>query len=266
MIKRLLSLALILAVGQSIAQVEIYNEDFQSGIPVTFTIVDNDGLTPDASVSEYTSAWIPVIDPLNALDTVAGSTSFFSPAGRADRWLITPPIVLGTYGNILYWEARSHDPSFPDDYTVLVSTTDTQLASFTDTILNLVNELATWQSRSINLSDSLLDNQTVHIAFVNRTNDGFKLYIDDIRVVMEDPVGLFENEIAELKVFPNPATDVINISGLESLISVEIYSIGGSLVHKSDDATVDISGLESGRYFLVARNENTVARTMIVKR
>ena len=38
-------------------QIEIYNEDFEtSGIPATYTIVDNDGLTPNAAVSEYTES------------------------------------------------------------------------------------------------------------------------------------------------------------------------------------------------------------------
>tara|TARA_R110002072_G_scaffold298981_1_gene473756 strand:+ start:8330 stop:9130 length:801 start_codon:yes stop_codon:yes gene_type:complete len=265
MIKGLYLFSLLLFTSASIAQVEIYNEDFQTGIPAVITIVDNDGLTPDASVSEFSSAWIALLDPTNTSDTIAGSTSFFSPTGQADRWLITPPISLGTYGNFLYWEARSHDPSFPDDYSVLVSTTDTQLSSFTDTLLNLINELSTWQSRSINLSDSLLDNETIHVAFVNRTNNGFKLYIDDIRVVMEDPVGLNENTIAELKIYPNPATNLVTITGFETVSSVEIYSITGTMVLQASSAEVDVSSLDSGRYIVIVRDGDTVARTVLVK-
>jgi len=53
-----------------IAQVDILTEDFETGIPLSFTIVDADGLNPDNSVSEYTSAWISVPDPEDPTDTV----------------------------------------------------------------------------------------------------------------------------------------------------------------------------------------------------
>ena len=103
----LTSFALTLGV-YSIAQTEVYNEDFQSGIPVDFTIVDNDGLTPDASVAEYTDAWIHLVDPDDTAqtDSVMGSTSYFSPTGQADRWMITPAITLGSFGNTLFWERK----------------------------------------------------------------------------------------------------------------------------------------------------------------
>ena len=102
------------------AQTTIISEDFQSGIPVSFSIVDNDGLTPNSAVAEYTSAWISIADPEDNMNMVAGSTSFFEPVGEADRWLITPLLVLGNYGNSISWDAKSHDASFPDDYLVLV--------------------------------------------------------------------------------------------------------------------------------------------------
>ena len=91
-------------------------------------------------ISEFTSAWITTIDPIDSTDTIAASTSYFSPAGTASRWLITPQLSLGAFGNYINWNARSHDPSFPDDYLVLVSTTDSQITSFTDTIGNINEE------------------------------------------------------------------------------------------------------------------------------
>ncbi len=265
MIKKLLPIFILVA-SQSFAQVEVYNEDFQAGLPLAYTIVDNDGLTPDAAIVGFDNAWVQLVDPMNSADTIVGSTSFFDPTGQADRWLITPPITIGAYGNILSWEAKSHDPSFPDDYFVLISTTDTQISSFTDTLFSVINELESWQLREVNLSDSGYVNQTVHIAFVNRTVNGFKLYLDDIRMVKEDPVGLTENSITELKIHPNPATNSITIAGFDSLSTVEIYSITGALVQKSTTNKVDVSSLESGRYIVVASDGNIVARTLLVKR
>lgn len=247
------------------AQVEIYNEDFQTGIPGVYTIIDNDGLTPDVAVSEHTEAWISIIDPQNNLDTVAASTSFFSPIGRADRWLITPAITLGAFGNILKWEAKSHDPSFPDDYLVLISRTDTQLSSFTDTVFNVVNELATWQNREVNLSDSLINNETIHIAFVNRTTNGFKLYIDDIQVFKDDPVGINEESLSKLNIYPNPASEMINITGIGIVSSVEVYSISGRHVLSTNLNSVNLTSLESGRYLMQVTAGNKTHRKLFIK-
>lgn len=264
MIKKLLVLILLVS-SQLNAQVEIYNEDFQNGLPATYTIVDNDGFTPNSTIVGFDSAWVELVDPMDSTDTIVGSTSYFSPTGQADRWLITPPITIGGFGNILYWNARSHDPSFPDDYFVLISTTDTQLSSFTDTLYAIINELGDWQTRSVNISDSGYVNQTVHIAFVNRTYDGFKLYIDDIRMVKEDPVGLDENNVLQLSVYPNPTNDFINISGLNKPFSTKIYSISGELLLTSENAEIDVSHLAKGQYILVTTTDEQSFRKQLIK-
>jgi len=264
MIKKTL-IAITLLGTQAFAQTEIYNEDFQSGLPVAYTLVDNDGFTPNLAVAEYTSAWIELTDPADANDTIVGSTSYFDPVGQADRWLITPAISLGAYGNIAYWEAKSHDASFPDDYIVLVSKTDVQLSSFADTLLMVNSELPDWTAHDGNLSDLGLDNETVYLAFVNRTEDGFKLYLDDIRVEMEDPSGINELEAVQIKVSPNPSSDVIYISGMQSIKEVNIISVSGQVLQQSSTEMVDLSSLESGRYIVEVKNDSQIARTLIVK-
>lgn len=250
---------------QAYAQTEIYNEDFQSGLPLSYSIVDNDGLTPASSVSEYSEAWIMLTDPDNANDTIMGSTSFFNPAGQADRWLITPEITLGTYGNVVYWEAKSHDASFPDDYYVLVSTTDTQLSSFTDTLIYVNDELATWNSRQANISELGINDQSVYLAFVNRTEDGFKLYIDDIRVEMEDPSSLQEANYIHVNAYPNPSSGRVYISGIQDIRTVKILSLSGEILLESDSYSLDLSKLAQGRYILVVQTGSSIGRTVVIK-
>ena len=262
---RIIAITLVLISFKGYAQTEIYNEDFQSGLPLSYSIVDNDGLNPAAAVSEYTEAWIVLTDPDDASDTIMGSTSYFDPAGQADRWLITPQIVLGTYGNIAYWEARSHDASFPDDYYVMISTTDNQVSSFTDTLIHVYGELATWNSRQANISDLGINGQSVYLAFVNRTDDGFKLYIDDIRVEMEDPSAIKEQDQLQFSVYPNPSNGIINISGIQDIMSVEVLTNSGQTIRESNSESIDISELASGRYFLIVRTDSAIGRTSIIK-
>ncbi len=231
------------------AQTTVYSEDFQNGLPVSYTIVDNDMQTPDASTADFADAWIELVDPDNPMDTIVGSTSYFSPIGRADRWLITPPITLGAYGNILSWEAKSHDASYLDGYDVYISVTDTDLSSFIDTLGTVTFENATWTSREINLSEAGYNNQTVHIAFVNRTYDGFKLYLDDIEMVIEDPVGVNENNLESISVYPNPSTGVLNVSNGYSA-AITVRSMTGSKVYSGQGSSHDLSELNQGVYIV----------------
>lgn len=237
------------------SQTVIYTEDFENGLPATYTIVDNDMLTPDPSVSDFADAWIELTDPDDPTDTIVGSTSYFSPVGRADRWLITPPITLGAFGNILTWEAKSHDASFLDGYDVYISVTDTDLSSFIDTLAMVALENATWTSREINLSEAGYNNQTVHIAFVNRTNDGFKLYLDDIQMVIEDPVGITEFEKNEISIYPNPSNGKLSVKASETS-EITVLNTMGAVVYEGDGNNFDLTWLETGVYIVRVDTDN----------
>ena len=242
---------LTLHAGLSSAQTITYSEDFESGAPVAFTLVDNDGLTVHPSVSEFSDAWIRLADPANLNDTVMGSTSYFDPIGQADRWLITPAITLGAYGNVLSWEARSHDASFPDDYLVVVSTTDTQLASFADTVGDVFQENADWTNRSVNLSTFGLDNETVYVAFVNRTDDGFKLYVDDIEILIEDTLSVAElpNSI-QVIVYPNPTRSVLKVKR-DDVQELVVYGLEGKELRAiKNSQEISVGSLDNGQYLL----------------
>ncbi len=248
------------------AQTEIYNENFESGAPVDYTIVDNDGLTPESTVSEFTDAWIRLADPGNTTDTVMGSTSYFDPTGTADRWLISPAITLGTFGNYLYWEARSHDPSFPDNYYVLISKTDTELSSFTDTVGIIFQEYASWTSRDVNLTGYGLDNETIYVAFVNRTSDGFKLYIDDIRVETENSASVDKLTGPSISVYPNPVSDVLYITSEVPVESVSIFNLSGQIVQQVNGlSTVTLEHLRAGTYVVQVKTTQSVHRQQITK-
>ncbi len=233
------------------AQTTLLDTDFQSGIPTSYSLLDNDGLSPDPLVSEYTNAWIVVPDPENLLDTVASSTSYFSPVGTANRWLITPQLTLGSYGNLLQWEAKSQDASFPDDYLVLVSTTDMAITSFTDTIGYIIGENATWTTRQVDLSEQLYDDSVVYIAFVNVTEDGFKLYLDDIKVIKDDPSNVEEMAYQiNVSVFPNPTSEILNIESDQKFNYLKLSNINGQEVSYSESNQLNIIDFPKGIYFL----------------
>lgn len=233
------------------SQTTILLDDFQAGIPVNYTLLNNDGFTPDATVSEYTSAWIVKTDPEDVSNQVASATSYFDPIGRADRWLITPQLNLGVFGNYVSWQAKSHDASYPEDYYVLCSTSGTAMEDFTDTLAIIGDESEYWTTHQINLSEEGYDNASIHLAFVLRTYDGFKLYVDSIHVWKEDPVGILElTSTSTFSVFPNPTVDKVTISTKEEVIRVRLTDFNGIEMLQTTEHTLDLSRFASGIYFI----------------
>lgn len=237
---------------QSVGQITLLSTDFQSGIPTSYTLFDNDGNTPFSTMTPFIGqeAWISMEDPDSSLNLVAASTSYFETADSADRWLITPQITLSTFGNFISWNAKSHDPSYPDDYLVLLSTTGNSPADFKDTIGSVQEEHFEWTNREVDLSSLGLNDSSIYVAFVLRTYDGFKLYLDDILVRGEDASNIEEKNKTQLLIYPNPTSDIIHIKSETLVEKVDIFSIDGKKIRTESTTILNISDLESGRYLL----------------
>jgi Secretion system C-terminal sorting domain/Cleaved Adhesin Domain len=258
-------LFLLLFAAQLHAQTPILSTDFQTGIPSNYTLLNLDAQAPHPQVLEFASGWITTPDPENSADTVAAVSSYFENADTADRWLITPALTLGSFGNFIHWEAKSHDPSYPDDYLVLVSTTTNDTAAFTDTIGSVQEENFEWTFREVNLSTAGYNDSTIYIAFVLRTYDGFKLYLDDIEVRKDDPVGFAEHPTFTFEVYPNPSNDVINIQVSQDFQRLELTSPSGILIRTSEESSMNINDLKPGPYFLTIYSNGQSLTKRIVK-
>lgn len=263
--KNLLLIVVSIIAWNAQAQTTILSTDFQQGIPSNYTMVNNDGFTVNANLSQFTSTWIAVQDPENPSDTVAATTSYFETADTASRWLITPPVTLGAFGNYISWNAKSHDPSFPDDYLVLISTTGTNLSDFTDTLGYVEQENFEWTNREVNLGTQGYVNQTVYFAFVDVTYDGFILYVDDIIVRKEDPVGISEISTEKISLYPNPTTDFIQIKGDSPIENVQLFDLKGSLLLQSTESKIDVQSLNKGNYIVRVQTTNGISTHRIIK-
>ena len=60
----------------------------------------------------------------------------------------------------------------------------------------------------------------------------------------------FQTNNLKLNLYPNPATDILNISLETELKSIEIYSLSGQKVLSSDKNQVDVSNLSKGMYMV----------------
>ena len=250
------------------AQTVSFSDDFETGMD-GWTIVIQDTFSVDSSVIEFEDGWITLADPSFPTDMVCGATSYFQTPGKARRWLISPAITLGSYGNFLNWSARSHDPSYPDNYQVLISETTNDISSFLDTVAWIGAETEEWYDYNLNLSDSSgYVDQVVYVAFVLNSYDKFKLYLDDISMTIDDPLALTENNLDWVEMYPNPASEILRLKTDKAIDWVQIYNSTGQLVRTSSytSAGINVSDLESGIYFTEIKSGNTVARKRLVIR
>jgi Secretion system C-terminal sorting domain/Cleaved Adhesin Domain len=259
---RLIILSFFITLNSVNAQVvTLLNEDFNSGFPMTWTRINNDGLTPQALVSFVDNAWVSYedIDSTGSGDSCMVATSYYSPAGTANDWLITPAITLKSNGNILHWQARSQDPSYPDGYDVLISNTLPVMDSFyVNPVLFAVDfEAPYWFDQSVSL-DSFAD-QTVYLAFRAKSTDQFLLLIDNVVVDADTLLSVNENENAYnfLNVFPNPANDFINVRAAKQIEQIMLMDVSGKVILSSnpftDQLQVSLTGIKPGIYILYVR-------------
>jgi len=93
---------------------------------------------------------------------------------------------------------------------------------------------------------------------------GINVYADPDTTCLT--ISIAENDLMEINVFPNPANDVINITGVANAASIEIYSNMGMLVFSreaegSDVIVVDASILNNGLYYISIRMNDGAVET-----
>ncbi len=235
-------------------QVPVLFTDFNNGFPTGWQLIDNDGLTPASAVSAFTQAWNVVedYDSIGTGDSILVATSWFETPGVADDYLISPAVVLGAYGNYLSFDLKSRDASNPDGFEVLFSTGGITVADFTANSAVFHKEAVSpyWTTYTVNLDDYNLQNQNVHLAFRHFANDGFILELDNIRLVINDPVGVHENVQNDFNVYPNPAVESVFVHAKTGSI-VSVFDIHGRLITSKQVATDRVNfNLKSGIYLV----------------
>ncbi|RMZ58338.1 T9SS C-terminal target domain-containing protein [Chryseobacterium nematophagum] len=169
---------------------QIFQENFDGNGPgiAAWTTIDGDGLTPANDVSFITNGWNRIDrDGVDggfggpAGNYAAMSTSWYSPPGTSNDWLISPQMTISGASPTLYWDAKAQDDDYPDGYKVMLAPNGgNTIADFTVELYNSTGENPYWTSRAVNLSSYI--GQNIRFAFVNNNYDNFLLLVDNIKV------------------------------------------------------------------------------------
>lgn len=123
---------------------------------------------------------------------------------------------------------------------------------------------------------------------LNTTNSPFKIgnfngFVDDVKIYDRaiSPTEVtslyntnttlstsnFNQNNLEVAIYPNPTNDILNIETTLELKSIEIYSIQGQKVLKSNQKQISVANLSSGMYMVKIQDaENNVATKKIIKK
>ena len=233
----------------------VFSENFNSSASLAnWTLLDLDGNTPQANYAFFTDAFISFPDPDSSVvgDTCVASTSWFTPAGTANDYMISPSMLL-PQNAVLSFDVRASDANFPDGYQVLISTTtpDTAGLNANPVLLNVPAATGVWTNRTVDLS--AYAGQTVHLAIRNNSTDMNILLIDNfvVSVVPAFEVELLAtNRLSEYTQVPSNQTDsivfaaIVGNNGTDTLKSLKVnYSVkrGSTVVYTDSSALASLA-------------------------
>lgn len=244
------------------------------GYPMAFGFWYDDGTTDWG-----TFYWMPW-----DVDTAfyCSATSWFTPAGQADNWLMFGPITLPA-GADLSWYHHSN-PYGDDGYEVLVSLTGMTAFDFTDPSI--------WSRPDGTPGDTVWDLVTVEIpgsycgqqayfAFHHTATDIDVLWLDEVKIVeAESSISVEENAaIASVKTYPNPANQSTELTfslGTAGNVSVQVLDYTGRVIRDinlgemaagNHNYVLNTSDYAQGLYLLnLNLNETSTSTKFVVKR
>ena len=169
-----------------------YNEGFENGFGCWSTI---NGSSDGQPWSIFNCAGLTGVDAHGG-SYVASSWSWSTVAMHANAWLISPKFILPNTTDSLtfaWWEYTS--TSYPDHYSVALSTTTNGTAAFTTVVYPYSVAAGNWTMKTVNLS--AYAGQSVYLAFHHVDYNENYLLIDDI--------SLFQGA------YVPPAPDTLNV-------------------------------------------------------
>ena len=234
----------------------------------SITVTENLTLTAYFAVDQYTVT-VGVDDASHG--TVSG----------AGQYLYNASAIIYAVGNTGYGFSQWNDGNTENPRTVVVTEDVTFTASFevlpqyTITVLANDDDFGTVEG-----SGSYYEGEIVRIKAIPNAGYAFSQWQDEniqnprtITVTGDAtytatfvPATTIEGiENAEISIFPNPTTGIVNIEA-EGLNKVVVYDLTGRMMMSvANESTIDISNLEAGVYFFSVETANGSAMKKLVK-
>lgn len=254
-----------------------FSEDFEVEDPAETpdTYLPEGWLAIDSDGDEFNWYWgFRATDSNGSMRSESYDSATTDPL-TPDNWLITPAIDMNTEETSITLSFKvaptaSTSAYRQEHYSVLISTTDTELESFETIYEETLETTATnwiYVEKKVDLTDYM--GQIVYIAFRHHdVTDMDRITLDDV-MVYAGGISADIQPIADIKVFPNPFRDYITIANASSVDRVVITNIIGQTVMNlrfdGVEGQINTSNLQRGIYLITfySKNGDRVVRKMI---
>lgn len=195
------------------------------------------------------------------------SASWDGDALFPDNYLITPQVDVNVEDLVLKYFVAGQDEDYSDEnYSIMISTTDAELSSFTSVFSETLPMYdGSWFERSVSLAE--YNGQKVYIAFRHHnSSDVFQIKIDDLEISVATSIE--ESLQAKINIYPNPANNSFQVRNAENAM-VTVVNALGQVVETIDNTqnilTINSANYQSGVYFVKIDNgqEVTVKKVVI---
>lgn len=200
----------------------------------------------------------------------AKMNGYATAAVENEDWLISPELELTGYTDITLGFDQARNYASNDGLYVLISTDyegtgDPNDATWDDiTGSYTFPDPGSWDFIDAGSSDiSAYESDATYIAFLytSTSSDACTWEVDNIEVLGVMGTGIINNNIKNLKIYPNPASNVISVeSGSAGVI--KISTITGKLMINNELVTgknsIDIEKLSSGLYIVETIDNNGI--------
>ena len=255
MIKNLLILGSIALGSYAAAQTVVFNENFDTKATQNlWTIGELDG---DGDTWEFLNA---VENELpNFSGDAAFSFSWYLEAFTPDNTLTSPAIQLPESGELTlsFKVAAGDEEIFDEHYAVYAipagtTFTGTETAIFEETLDDGYLEVA----KVVNVDITELKGQNIQLVFRHyQTTDVFYVAIDDVKIE-QATMGVDSTSKTTVNVYPNPTTDLVQLSGNHKVNKVKVFDLSGKKVSEVNASSASLKHLSNGVYLVNFYTDN----------
>lgn len=228
--------------------------------PVTDELILN--TTESGYGTHYQNNWIHTYDNNGNLTNTKKLDDYYWFPAMAVFPDNTMPVVSTTFPSQL-----TVNSSTVIDLKTVITDNDNLSAAIVKTVKSNNNPTAV--SAIINTNDELVitpqanGTATIVVSF----NSNGKVVDKTLMVTSSSSVlATAETKKLEFSMYPNPATDVLNIKSRENVLNVSVYDLSGKLINVPfSNGQVNVSMLPKGIYMVIATTEKAVYQQKLIK-
>jgi len=265
MIKNSLFILLMFFTLESYAQI-VFEDNFdEENTWENWTLNDLDG---DGELWEFADAETQEVESFQG--GFVWSFSWYFEVFTPDNTLISPDISLPSdTGLELSFKISAYEDEelFQEHYAVYVIPAETNFTGTEDPVFEETLDAAYYNPpKTVNVDISSFAGEDVKLVFRHYdSTDIFYLSMDDVSIEQTE-LAVEEYTQNNIKIYPNPTSDLLRIQGIENVERIRIFNLRGKLIKDVNASEVNIEQLQEGVYIANFYTGSEVYSRKVVKK